>query len=219
MTRSTLALAAATLFAAGCSGILAPRPNLTRYYLLSPMAEGAATSERGSDVEFTVGLGPLQLPDYLNRTERAVRVGPNQMRFLENERWAEPLDVSVTRVLSQNLTGRLERIRVVTLPTILPVQCAYDVPLEILRFESTAKGDAELDARWSIKDGKTGKILITNETRFVEPAKGPGADAAITALNRALGRWSDEIASTLLRVSAAHGDAAPSGRGPQRSAH
>ncbi len=218
------ALVVTALLASGCSSLLAPRPNLTCYYFLSPMTNGGPTTERTADVGLTVGLGPLKLPEYLNRTERAVRVGPNQLRFLENQRWAEPLEANVGRVLSQNLRGRLETARILTLPTALAVRRAYDVPLEILRFESTGKGDAELSARWGIKDGKTDEILFTHETDIVEPATGRDADAAVAALSRALGRWSDEIGAALVQVSAAHpvpaakeGDR-PSGRAPKRSA-
>jgi hypothetical protein len=204
--------------------MLAPRPNLTCYYFLSAMTNGGPTSERTPAIGLTVGLGPLKLPEYLNRTERAVRVGPNQLRFLENQRWTEPLEANVSRVLSQNLRERLETARILTLPTVLAVRRAYDVPLEILRFESTGKGDAELSARWGIKDGKTDEILVANETHIVEPATGPDAEAAVAALSRALGRWSDEIGSALLQVSAAHPVPAakeggrPSGRAPKRPA-
>ena len=81
-TGRTAGLLLMTLFAAGCSSLLAPRPNRTRFYVLSSTADVGAASERGTAVDFAVGLGPLKLPDYLNRTQRAVRVGPNQLRFL-----------------------------------------------------------------------------------------------------------------------------------------
>ncbi|MFI5398264.1 MAG: membrane integrity-associated transporter subunit PqiC [Candidatus Binatia bacterium] len=206
MTRRLSLVAAVTvtaLLTAGCGSLLAPRPNRTRFYFLSPAAEASDANKQASDVDLTVGLGPLKLPDYLNRTQQAVRVGPNQIRFLEDDRWAEALDANVVRVLSQNLTARLGNVRVLTLPTFLAPPRAYDVPLEILRFESTASGDAELSARWGIKDGKTDTLLVTAETHLVEPATGSGADAAVAALSRALGHWSDEIGAALTRVRAA----------------
>lgn len=218
------ALVATALLAVGCSSLLAPQPNLTRYYFLSPMTDAGRPSTLTANVGLRIGLGPLKLPDYLNRTERAVRVGPNQIRFMENQCWAEPLDANVGRVLSQNVRVRLEAAQVVTLPTTLAVRRAYDVPIEILRFDSTGKGAAELSARWGIKDSKTDEVLFTHETDIVEPATGSDTEAAVAALSRALGRWSDEIASALVQVSAAHPMPAakegerPSGRGPKRSA-
>jgi uncharacterized lipoprotein YmbA len=201
-TGLTAGLLLVILFAAGCSSLLAPRPNRARFYILSMTADTGAASERGTEVDLTVGLGPLKLPDYLNRPQRAVRVGPNQIRFLDDERWAEMLDANIVRVLSENLTARLGNARVLTLPTFIAQPRAYDVPLEILRLDSTAKGDAELSARWGIKDGKTGTFLVTRETHIVEPATGSDADAAVAALSRVLGRWSDDIGAALTRLRA-----------------
>jgi uncharacterized lipoprotein YmbA len=146
----------------------------------------------------------LKLPDYLNRTERAVRVGPNQLRYIEDDRWAEPIDANVARVLSQDLTARLGTARVLVLPTLQATRRTYDVPLEILHFESTANGNAELEARWGIKDAQTGAILLTTETHVTEPAQGADTAAAVAALSRALDRWSEEIAAAVPRVRAAH---------------
>ena len=200
---SLAALAVATMCVTGCS-ILQPRPDRTRYYFLSAVAGPGQPSEQPVGGDLTVGLGPLKLPDYLSRTERAVRVGPNQLRYIEDDRWAEPMDANVARVLSQNLTAHLGTARVVVLPTLQAARRTYDVPLEILRFESTANGNAELHARWGIKDAQTGEIVLTTETHVAESAQGADAAAAVAALSRALDRWSEEIAAAVLRVRAAH---------------
>jgi uncharacterized protein len=199
---SLAALAVATLGLAGCT-ILQPRPNRTQYYSLSAVSGTGRASEQPTETNLAVGLGPLKLPDYLKRTERAVRVGPNQFRFLEEERWVEPIDTSIVRVLSQDLTERFGSVYVVTLPSFQTVRRAYDVPVEILSFESMPNGDAELHARWGIKDAQTGEILLNTETHITEAAAGTDADASVAALSRTLDRWSDEIAAALRRVHAA----------------
>ena len=112
-------LAIAVLLIAGCSSLLAPLPDRTRYYVLSAAPKAADVSGSAVEVDFTVGLGPLEIPDYLNRSERAVRLGPNRMRFHENERWAEALDASTLRVLLQDLAARLGNARVIALPTLV----------------------------------------------------------------------------------------------------
>jgi uncharacterized lipoprotein YmbA len=213
MTRSLfaiIALFAVTLPGAGCS-VLAPRPNLARHYFLSADAAAQRTNAEAGQIDSTVGLGPLKLADYLNRAERAVRVGPNQIRFMENEYWAESLDANILSVLSQNLTARLGPARVVTLPTSLGGHRTYDVPLEILRFESTPKGDAELHARWEVKDTQAAELLLTTETHITEPAQSADPGAAVAALSRALSRWSEEIAAALERLRATSARGRPAG--------
>src|SRR5436190_18323269 len=99
-TALLISVAITTLLITSCSSLLAPRPDRTRYYVLSAVA---STSSTATQADFIVGLGPLKLPDYLNRSERAIRVGANQIRFSEDERWAEPPDANIIRVLSQDL--------------------------------------------------------------------------------------------------------------------
>ena len=197
-------LAIAVLLIAGCSSLLAPLPDRTRYYVLSAAPKAADVSGSAVEVDFTVGLGPLEIPDYLNRSERAVRLGPNRMRFHDNERWAEALDASTLRVLLQDLAARLGNARVIALPTLVSARRTYDVPLQILRFESTANGDAGLEARWGIKDSATDEILFSGETHLVEPAGGTDTEAAVAALSRVLDRFSEQIATALTRVRATH---------------
>jgi uncharacterized lipoprotein YmbA len=197
-------LAIAVLLIAGCGSLLAPRPDRTRYYVLSAAPKAADMSGSAPERELTVGLGPLEIPDYLDRRERVVRLGPNRMRFHENERWAESLDASILRVLSQDLTARLGNARVITLPTFVAPRRTYDVPVRILQFDSATNGDAVLEASWGIKDGVTGEILFSGETHLTEPAGGTDTQAAVAALSRALDRFSERIATTLTRVRAAH---------------
>jgi len=196
MIRQSLAilLAAATLMV-GCSNILAPRPNRTRYFVLSP----APATEAQSKPELTVGIGPLEVPDYLNRNERAVSVGANQLRFLEDERWAEALDANIMRVLLQNSAQRLRNANVVSLPTFLDSQLTYQVPVHITRFESTEKGDASLEAQWDVLDHHD-KVLFSGQSNITEPSAGEGSDAAVAALSRAVDRLSAEIVDAVVRA-------------------
>jgi len=198
---TVVALLAIALCGAGCS-LLAPIPTRTRFYSLSAIPAAGPSLESPTGDRRIVGLGPIKLPDYLNRSARAIRLGPNQVRFDDDERWAEPLDTNVARVLSQDLAVKLADTEVVTVPTFLGARRVFDVPVEILRFESTATGVAELHARWAIEDGQTGDILLIMETHLTEPATAATADAAVAALSRALDHCSEEIAAAVVRLQA-----------------
>lgn len=186
---------------AGCGSLLAPRPDRTQHYVLSPVPVAEGQIRRLASRDGVVGIGPIQMPDYLSRSQRAVRVGDNQLRFLDEERWAESLESGIGRVLLQSLAARLPDARVVHLPTLSTLPRTYDIPFEILHFLSTPDGAAELHARWAIKATGKGAILFVGECKLAEPSRSPDAAAAVAAMSQALDRCGEEIAAELTRVA------------------
>ena len=47
----------------------------------------------------SLGIGPVDIPEFLNRNALVYTRGGNQLQLAESERWAEPLDDGITRVL------------------------------------------------------------------------------------------------------------------------
>lgn len=190
-----LTLAIACLGSAGCS-ILAPRPDSTRFFTLTPIdgsqvapPEGVSGSKR----PLTYGLGPITLPPYLDRNGMAVRVSPTEIRYSSVDHWAEPLRVSVPRVLMANISKLLKDDHIVNYPWEASSAVDYRIEVEVLRFESTAAGNHQVDARWGIKDGRSGKELVTRNSNIERPGATPDPAASAAALSAALADLSNEI--------------------------
>lgn len=85
--------------AAGCS-LPEVQPDLTRYFLLT-----ATTAEADAAAEPTtrISLRPVAVPEYLRSRLIEVRVGENEVRFVDAARWAEPLEAGLTRVIGEDL--------------------------------------------------------------------------------------------------------------------
>ena len=99
-TRRVVALLAAGVLA-GCVSL--KRTPEARFFALRPVAERPASpapSDRGGDI---VGVLPVSLPGLLERPQLVAWSGPGEVRIDEFLRWAEPLDASVQRVLSDDL--------------------------------------------------------------------------------------------------------------------
>jgi hypothetical protein len=93
-------LAVCFVFLAGCAST-AP----SKFYTLTPMkaADGPASSvtfEGGS----LLAVGPVRLPDYLDRPQIMTRSEGNEIRMHETDRWAGSLEGDVSRVLIENLS-------------------------------------------------------------------------------------------------------------------
>lgn len=91
-----LALTQAALL--GCSTSLP-----TKYYVL------AAAESKAADVQLRtriVGLGPLEIPEYLDRKSIVTRVREYELRVSDLHRWAEPLTGAIERVLMHEMMAR-----------------------------------------------------------------------------------------------------------------
>ena len=62
-----------------------------------------------------VAVGPVAIPDYLDRPQILTRSGPSELQLAEFERWAGSLEKDVSRVLAENLSTLLEKDHVIVL--------------------------------------------------------------------------------------------------------
>ncbi len=92
------------------------------------------------------------------------RLGPNQLKLSEVNRWAEPLDSNFEQVLGQDLSRQLGTQRIVKFLWYASTQVEYQVEVQVNRFDTGSDGPSQLNAGWIIKDGKTGRELFATET-------------------------------------------------------
>ncbi|PWB62492.1 MAG: hypothetical protein C3F14_09930 [Deltaproteobacteria bacterium] len=185
-------------FAAGCAGT-AP----SKFYTLTPM-KGPDPPGKGVAAEegCFIAVGPVILPDYLDRPQILTRSEGNEVRLHETERWAGSLEGDVSRVLLENLSELLagNRITVVRWSPATQPQVAFRnrVGVEILRFEGPLGGTVELKARYTLYGADGRKVLAVGESTVREPAGGPGYEALVAAMSKALATLSRDIAAALL---------------------
>ena len=187
-------VAVATIAGSGCR---LPGPVIDRstYFALSPdVAEDGRPAE---PVDVAVGLGPVTLPGYLDRPQLVRRVGPTELRLASDARWAEPLRDGIVRTLQQNLLVASGARSVARYPWSAASHVDLVVTVDVLRFEADEHSEAELLARWSVREVPRGHVIAAHESRLAEPVDGKGTGAEVAALSRTLGGLAREIAAAL----------------------
>jgi len=188
---------------AGCS-VLSPQPDRSEFFILSPVSDSAGMATKPAstspDSQLTVGVGPVDFPDYLRRLPVVTRVAPNRIDLSDERRWAEPLDKNFVRVFSENLVVLLDTQRIEKYPWSLRTNVDYQVEIDVQRFETTSDGQTQLLASWIIRDGNGGKILYASQTTAGAPA-GPDGISASAALSGDLATLSKEIASRITELN------------------
>ncbi|MBV8889985.1 MAG: membrane integrity-associated transporter subunit PqiC [Alphaproteobacteria bacterium] len=143
----------------------------------------------------SVAIGAVNLPGELDRPQMARRIGPNQLAFAEDDRWAGPLDDMVRRVLAEDLA---ERLGAGTVPLAAGPGIAAErtVAVDVLRFDADPDGRVTLAARWQTL-GRTAPLGRPRQSTIVEPGSGGDAAGIAAAMSQALAALAAQIAADL----------------------
>ena len=182
---------------AGC-GTSAP----TRFYVLSPMP----ASEEGSQVVLderclAIGIGPITLPQYLERPQIVTRLNSNEMKLADFDQWAEPLKDNFTRVLAENLSALLCADAMAVFPWSGSTPVDYQVQVEVIRLDGALGGEAVMTARWAIMGEDSRKVLYTTTSSYREPV--PDSEeysSLVVSQSRLLEKFSQDIAEAIREI-------------------
>ena len=175
--------------------------------MLSPAGADPAVATAASSRPILIGLGPIKLPQYLDRQEVVTRVSPNRLDLSTDNRWAEPLDTGFVHVLAQDLSTDLGTQRITFFPWYSTTHVDFQIKVDVYRFETDSQGKVELTAHWQILDG-LGKLLLARDSTYAETAKPGDPSDSASAMSRAVGRLSQDIASAIQSVPVSPGSAA-----------
>jgi uncharacterized protein len=188
-------------FASGCS-FLSPRPDPTRFYILSATATAPAAATAAAAAQpLRLGLGPVTLPDYLLNPEVVTRVSLNRIELDPASRWAEPFDQNFRAILARDLQTLLGNASVTPYPWYSSTHLDFAIEVNVERFERDPSGATRLVADWRIRDGRSNRALLAHHSSFSAPAAGSSVDNAVAALSRELNDLSRQIADAVTALN------------------
>jgi uncharacterized lipoprotein YmbA len=182
----------------GCGG---SRP--AKFYILNsvnaPGGEGKQAAPSAVPA-VTVGVGPVEIPDYVDRPSIVTRTSQNGLEVAQFDRWGGGLKLDVERVLVENLSALLPADQVAVVSWKRGVALQHRVAVDVTRFDATPGDSVWLKAQWAIfgQDGKT--VAVAREANIREPVGGRDYATVVAAMSRALGKLSQEMANGLTSV-------------------
>jgi uncharacterized lipoprotein YmbA len=203
MTKYVLQIAVFTLgaflvFLGGCAGTSPP----SDFYVLSALQHSSTgTPSDGDKSKIAIGIGPVKLPDYLDRSQIVTRTGPNELKVAAFDRWAEPLKSSFPRILLENLATLLNTDQVALYPWRKSAAVEYQVMVDIVQFDSERGGDAVLIARWTLLEGRSEKILQRKKSVFRKSLHSNDYQSIVAVQSQTLMEFSREIAAAIKTFS------------------
>lgn len=188
-----IVLLTSMLFVYGCA-----RTQPARFYLLSPLPGVARTSEDPqSSHPLVLTVGPVKLPQYLDRPQIVTRLSSNKLKLAELERWGEPLEDTFARVLAENLSVLLATDRVTIFPRSEVAKSDYQVMVEVFRFDGEPGGGACLQACWSIVPAGGEETLVARKSAREMATATQGYEGLVAAQSALVGELSREIAEAI----------------------
>lgn len=170
-------LSALSLFlASGCSILPEPQVDSVRYFTLSEPAQMGGVAEG-------VVVRPVRLAGHLRNRSMAVRVSANEVVYLDDVRWAEPLDEALTQILRN-------RLRAVSGGASVVVQ------IQRCELDRSAGNTVQLAASYTVTPagGDARSEVFTATPR---PWDGGDSAAIIALMREAAGELADAIAAAV----------------------
>jgi uncharacterized protein len=199
---------------AGCSylakAILAPQKDISKFYLLTPTADTAAATPASapgsnSSSDFTIGLGPIKLPPYLDRPEIVTRAAANRLELSKEDRWGESVQNGFTSAMERDLAAQAGTENIIIFPWYNTVHIDMQVQIDVYRFETDSQGIAHLSAKWTLLDSTGKNILYTVESSVTQQSKPGDTTDSVAALSRTIGDLSGQIANMIHQLRSQQG--------------
>jgi uncharacterized lipoprotein YmbA len=177
----------------GCS-----RTQTAKFYTLNALTDTQTGGRTvASDQDVAVGLGPIRLPEYLDRPQIVTRVSPNEVRFAEYHRWAGPLAGDLSNILAENLSTLLGTDYVALYPWKSTTPIDFRVEIEVSRFDGKPGDSVLLQSQWTVFSKDRERVLGTKTSSLSEPVNGRSYEALVAAQSRALAALGREIAEAV----------------------
>ncbi len=192
---------AAVLFALVLNGCVSLSNSPTpRFYMPAALEKSQTAQKFDIASGVIIAVGPIGIPEYLDRPQIVTKNKNGTLNFAQFDRWGEPLDSGLARLVSDDLAVMLPAANFQLFPCNFAIPLDYQVVIDVIGLDSELDKDMAFTAQWSIIDAKSRKLLLTKRSEFSEPINPHnyfGLSKAVGTICAALSR---EIAENLSRI-------------------
>jgi uncharacterized lipoprotein YmbA len=172
-----------------------------RFYNLNSLPSGQQENPAailGEDI--AIGVGPVELPEFLDRPQIVTRKSQNQLEIAEFHRWAASFPRNFSRVLAKDISTLLPTDRVAVYPWEDTFSPTYQVKLDVEQFDGQLGEQVFLRVIWSLVGEEGKKELVVRKTLIEEPVLTNDYEGLVAAQSNALATLSREIVEEIRRL-------------------
>ena len=168
------------------------------FYLLRALSPAPASTLSDSKTSnFSLGLGPISFPKYLDRPQIVTRTSAHEVDLAEFHKWAEPLNENASHVLAENLAALLPTNQIVPFPWNRSNPPDYQLSMDVIQFDGKKNQEAVLKVRWTVMGDEGNTLFLQKTSQFSEPLGSSDYEELVEAMSRMLASLSKEIANAI----------------------
>ena len=186
-------LFAALVLVGGCGS----SPQVEFYTLNSTRNISKMIKTPDADQMLTIGVGPVAIPEILDRPQIVTRTGPNKLQIDEFHRWAGRLDEDFARVLAEDISRLLDTEQVAVYPWDVSFKPLYQVTLDIRNFEGRWGQEVFLEVFWKVIDLHKDATLLARKSVIEEPLPDKDYASLVSIKSRIIGMLGQKIAQEI----------------------
>jgi len=184
-----------TILMVSMAGCTTSQP--ARFYTLNGVSKPDSASLAATGKVEIIGVGPVSIPDSLDRPQIVTLSGENEVRIAEFDRWSGSCKDEIARVMVENLSVLLPSQQVVSYAWGRRISLNRQITIDILRLDGVLGKTVILKANWAILEENGTKAVLVRRSDISEPVNGGDYDSFVAAQSRALGALSREIAAAV----------------------
>lgn len=169
------------------------------YTLVSPSSTLSQPKPTQADFH-SLGVGPITLPEHLDRPHLVTRKGKHTLQVHIRHRWGASLRDQILNQLEANLVSELSGISIVSYPWERPWRPSHQLMMEIKSLEGMMDLEVNAEFVWRIIDLKTEKVLHQGRYKAQSSARRKGQEPIETAYVRAMAETLSNFAKELSRL-------------------
>lgn len=172
------------------TGCLGSSPAV-RYYALST----EKMTFNNSDI--SLGIGPFELPEYLNRSQIVARGRNEQLIINEFDRWAENLEMSISRRLVSSISQKTPDLFVFEFIRTSSFPPDYRSFGQITRFEADQNNVVTLEAAWGVSSMANAQANTMNNSQRTSYEMSINSSNDMDEVTTAMGLLLDQFAQDI----------------------
>jgi uncharacterized lipoprotein YmbA len=189
----------------GLLGLVAcgSNPVQDHYYSLVLAADGVMAPMDSNEKQAHLIVGPVQLPEYLNRRGLAIQIDSNQIQTANHHFWAEPLEEAISKVLVRDIENLASGVTVDRDAGRWTGSGDCRLRIEFDKFHATDQSRVVSSGRYWVSSPDSG---VKHEFEVTQTLSADGHANAVAALRRSLGALATQITNTIESNSQCSGE-------------
>ena len=195
---AVMGVACLALVLSSCMSV--PNSPTPRFYMLQAVDGNQVSKKTNIASDVVIGVGPVKIPEYQDRPQIVTQDKEKMLKFAQFDRWGEPLEIGMTRLIRENLAVMLPEAKFTLYPWNSSVPVKYQVVVEIVQLDSDLDKDLFIVAQWLVIDVQNTKTIIIKRSEFRQSITPQNYSGLVKTLSMACASLSGEIAEAIATI-------------------